>query len=426
MTRPGATRLFEVKGITVFLHWSWFLAAVFEISGRTQSYSFIGWNLIEYLALFAVVTLHEFGHALACRSVGGRADEILLWPLGGVAIVDPPPRPGATLWSIAAGPLVNFALMPVFAGLTLLTPAPSDLHTLLRSVTLINVGLLVFNLLPIYPLDGGQILGALLWPLVGRPRSLVVTAVVGLAGVAGIGWVALTTLSPWLGLLALFAGQRCLHSFRVASALQRMADAPTRQGVACPSCHAAPPIGAFWGCSACGAAFDVFDPAAGAVLPQETTTLNLSAHADRVPSIASGTECPNCHAEAAGSKCLQCGAVAAIAGWKAAAMISTALSESAGVTRRRAPRPPSVAPMVAGVGLFILAVLGLLATLFFFAMSLRPQLREVAPLVRGLAAAALTISLMLAGGAIALLARFRRRRTIYVEALRAIDEPDVL
>ena len=53
---------------------------------------------------------HEFGHALACRSVGGTADNIMLWPLGGVAYVNPPQRPGATLWSIAAGPLVNVAL----------------------------------------------------------------------------------------------------------------------------------------------------------------------------------------------------------------------------------------------------------------------------------------------------------------------------
>ena len=48
--------------------------------------------------------LHEFGHALACRQVGGQADLIVLWPLGGVAYVNPPPRPGALLWSIAAGP----------------------------------------------------------------------------------------------------------------------------------------------------------------------------------------------------------------------------------------------------------------------------------------------------------------------------------
>jgi Zn-dependent protease len=71
------------------------------------------WNALEYVTLFGIVLLHEMGHALACRQVGGQANLIVLWPLGGVAYVSPPPRPGATLWSIAAGPLVNVALLPV-------------------------------------------------------------------------------------------------------------------------------------------------------------------------------------------------------------------------------------------------------------------------------------------------------------------------
>jgi hypothetical protein len=63
----------------------------------------IAWNVAEYLALFLIVALHEFGHTLACRQVDGTADKVMLRPLGGVAYIDPPPRPGATLWSIAAG-----------------------------------------------------------------------------------------------------------------------------------------------------------------------------------------------------------------------------------------------------------------------------------------------------------------------------------
>ena len=54
-----------------------------------------------FLGLFLIVTLHEFGHALACRQVGGKADQIVLWPLGGVAYVAPPPRPGAPHTHIA-------------------------------------------------------------------------------------------------------------------------------------------------------------------------------------------------------------------------------------------------------------------------------------------------------------------------------------
>jgi len=100
--RQGSIRLVHFLGIDVFLHWSWFLVAVFEIQSRKGRYAFITWNILEYLALFSIVLLHEFGHALACRQVGGKADQIVLWPLGGVAYVNPPQRPGATLWSIAA------------------------------------------------------------------------------------------------------------------------------------------------------------------------------------------------------------------------------------------------------------------------------------------------------------------------------------
>src|SRR5207247_4385868 len=100
-------------GIDVFLHWSWFLIAIYGISERAKQYSSLLWPILEYLSLFVIVLLHEFGHALACRQVGGQAHRIVLWPLGGVAFVSPPPRPGATLWSIAAGPLVPAAIEPV-------------------------------------------------------------------------------------------------------------------------------------------------------------------------------------------------------------------------------------------------------------------------------------------------------------------------
>src|SRR6266852_9661450 len=111
-TRQGSFHLFRFAGIDILLHWSWFVVAVIEIQNRSQSYSSLTWNVLEYLSLFLIVLMHECGHALACRQVGGRADQIVLWPLGGVAYVAPPPRPGATLWSIVAGPLVNVALAP--------------------------------------------------------------------------------------------------------------------------------------------------------------------------------------------------------------------------------------------------------------------------------------------------------------------------
>lgn len=84
-SNQGSVRLFRFSGIDVFLHWSWFVVAVYEIQQRAGRYSSIKWNIIEYLGLFLIVLLHEFGHALACRQVGGTASRIVLWPLGGVA-----------------------------------------------------------------------------------------------------------------------------------------------------------------------------------------------------------------------------------------------------------------------------------------------------------------------------------------------------
>ena len=149
--RQGTIRLFRVAGIDVFLHWSWFVVAVFEINGRARTYSSLTFNVLEYLALFLIVLLHEYGHALACRQVGGTADRIVLWPLGGVAYVNPPPRPGATLWSIAAGPLVNVVLVPVLSLLGIVSrslgwaTAMPDFQALLRAIWFMNFGIVDFQ-----------------------------------------------------------------------------------------------------------------------------------------------------------------------------------------------------------------------------------------------------------------------------------------
>src|SRR5215510_4080663 len=93
-SHQGAIRLFRLFGIDVFLHWSWFVVALIELRMRSREYGSPLFNVLEYLALFLIVTLHEFGHSLACRQVGGSAERIVLWPLGGVAYVVPPQRPG--------------------------------------------------------------------------------------------------------------------------------------------------------------------------------------------------------------------------------------------------------------------------------------------------------------------------------------------
>jgi Zn-dependent protease len=270
----GSLRIFRVAGIDVYVHWSWLLVAFIELRYRTNNYEMPAWNIAEYLALFGIVLLHEFGHALACRSVGGKAEQILLWPLGGVAYVSPPPRPGPLLWSIAAGPLVNVALLPVTIGLWLMSGPlglPHDPRRFLGMVATINGVLLVFNMLPIYPLDGGQIVQALLWFVMGRTQSLRVVSIFGLAVALGVIVLAVMGMpllggdTMWTILLAAFVGWRSWAGLQQAQALSRFLSMPRHEHAACPSCGARPILGEFWGCGRCRTRFDTF--AHGAVCP---------------------------------------------------------------------------------------------------------------------------------------------------------------
>ena len=293
-TRQGSVHLFRVIGVDVFLHWSWFLVAVFEINSRAGRYSSLTFNVLEYLALFLIVLLHEYGHALACRQMGGTANQIVLWPLGGVAYVNPPPRPGATLWSIAAGPLVNVVLVPVLSVLGVLSrslgwaEAMPNAQALLRAVWFVNLGLLLFNVLPIYPLDGGQILRSLLWFVLGRGRSLMVATVIGLVGVAAFIGLAVWTHSVWLGAIAVFMLMNCWSGLRQAQALLRVASLPRREGFACPQCKAAPSVGELWKCGVCKQPFDTFQTQA---------------------------TCPYCAAQFPVTGCLDCGGLHPMSEW---------------------------------------------------------------------------------------------------------------
>jgi Zn-dependent protease len=292
--RQGSIHLFRLAGVDLYLHWSWFLVAAYEIESRQGRYSSVLWNALEYLALFAIVLMHEFGHSLACRQVGGTADQIVLWPLGGVAYVNPPQRPGATLWSIAAGPLVNVALVPILIAAVMMSrslgwpQAMPDAFQLLRSILWINTSLLVFNLLPIYPLDGGQILRSLLWFVLGRGRSLMVTTILGLFGIVGLVVVALWMRSIWIAAICAFMLINCWSGLKHAQQLIRMARLPRREGFACPSCQTAPPLGAYWQCGQCGQPFDTF----------ETRGI-----------------CPHCSARFATTTCLDCGEQHPINDW---------------------------------------------------------------------------------------------------------------
>lgn len=293
-TRQGSIHLFRFAGIDLYLHWSWFLVAIYGISARAPKYSSMLWPVLEYLALFVIVLLHEFGHSLACRQVGGRADQIVLWPLGGVAYVAPPPRPGATLWSIAAGPLVNVVLAPVLTFLAMLSHASGWAETMPNAAAFvvalcyINWALLIFNLLPIYPLDGGQIVQSLLWFVLGRARSLMVTTVIGFVGVAGLIGLAVLAREVWLGILCVFILLNCWRGLMQARLLARVAKLPRHAGFACPDCKQAPISKPLWRCDKCLNPFDPFETQAG---------------------------CPHCGAQFAVTRCPECGGAHPLSEW---------------------------------------------------------------------------------------------------------------
>lgn len=263
-TRQGSFRLFQLWGIDVHIHWSWFIVGMYSVQSRVANYESPIWGLFEYLALFLIVLMHEFGHAMACRQVGGEANQIVLWPLGGVAYVSPPQRPGATLWSIAAGPLVNVVLFPILLGCLYLVGSLGmaerypDLYRFLDAVLYVDVILLVFNLMPVYPLDGGQILRSILWYPLGKARSLTAATVVGFIGGLAMVGLAIWLRSIWIGIMTLFLLSNCWQSFQAAKALRKIEKLPRRTEFACPECHTAPPRGNFWLCASCRQAFDPF------------------------------------------------------------------------------------------------------------------------------------------------------------------------
>ena len=188
------------------------------------------------VAFFVLALAHEYGHCFACRRVGGEADEILMWPLGGLASCAPPHRWEASLWTTIGGPGVNAVLLlplalavwsvtgepgaaifnPFAPGAVwslLDTPGNPGLHLLkitLWSFHYANALLLAFNvLIPMYPMDGGRILHALLWRKLGHRDATGVAALVGLVTAAVMAVFAIVFSQLVLLALALFGGIIC-------------------------------------------------------------------------------------------------------------------------------------------------------------------------------------------------------------------------
>jgi len=181
--------------------------------------------------LFVLVLLHELGHCFACRRVGGEADDVLMWPLGGLAMCAPPNTWRAHLVTVVGGPAVNLALLPVFvlalfaAGmgdtalfnpLDPVIPATSSYsHAALWIGHWMNAMLLAFNVLcPMFPLDGGRIMQCVVWAKTSERRSMEVAVVVGFVTAALLGVFALVSNQTLLFGIALFGALVCYDERR--------------------------------------------------------------------------------------------------------------------------------------------------------------------------------------------------------------------
>ncbi|MBL0868983.1 MAG: hypothetical protein IBJ18_00210 [Phycisphaerales bacterium] len=241
----------RIAGVSVRLHVLFLLFIAYTLLGpllaSKQGVSF-NYLLMSVGCLWLSVLLHEFGHVTACRLVGGEADEILLWPLGGLAMCRPPHTWQASLITTLGGPLVNVLLM-LPTGLAILaagggreavlfnpfTPiramsdfqsaiggssvASSDLATTLWTIVwwmyYANLGLLLFNmLLVMFPMDAGRVLQEILWSRVGYRRSMKIAATVGIVVASLVGMYGLVRSESTLLLIAVFSGFTCFHELQ--------------------------------------------------------------------------------------------------------------------------------------------------------------------------------------------------------------------
>ena len=163
------------------------------------------------LAVFLCVVLHEFGHALAARRYGIKTRDIILLPIGGVARLERmPTNPLHELWVALAGPAVNIAIASVLFIWLKLTATLEPLQTLtlgtgtfLERIMVVNIFMVVFNMIPAFPMDGGRVLRAVLATRQEYGRATQIAASIG-QGIAIIFGIFGLFYNPFLLLIALF------------------------------------------------------------------------------------------------------------------------------------------------------------------------------------------------------------------------------
>jgi len=193
----GSITLFHVRGIRVAVDWSWFFVlflVIFWLSrfygdvlGESGSSAAFGLAVLSAAGFFGSIVLHELGHAFAALRNGIGISSIQLWIFGGMARLDrESDSPKTELEVAVAGPLVTLAIVVVLTAVGLLAAGPdefrraalvesnagaSGLVAMIAWLASINLLVLVFNLLPAFPMDGGKIVRAIAWWRTGDRTS---------------------------------------------------------------------------------------------------------------------------------------------------------------------------------------------------------------------------------------------------------------
>lgn len=177
-------------GLTLVFHWTWLLCWAF-VSTYGLTWAFI------YPCVFGIVILHELGHCYAARQYNLPIQNILIFPFGACAQIDlGMPTPKKEFVVTVAGPLVNVALiLPLLLTSTLLQGV-NVFGKVSYVVAYVNCGMLIFNLLPAFPMDGGRLLraGLLAWLKCEYKATLIAARVSQFIAAAG------AVLAAWMGM----------------------------------------------------------------------------------------------------------------------------------------------------------------------------------------------------------------------------------
>jgi Zn-dependent protease/CBS domain-containing protein len=203
--------IFRIAGIQLRIHITFLLLIAWLAFGYyAQGGSAVATSRVIFvLLLFLCVVLHEFGHAFAAKAFGINTPDITLLPIGGVARLERmPEEPVQELIIAVAGPLVNvvIALGLFVAGgfQVFLNPSNVESGGLVAQLLTINIMLVLFNLLPAFPMDGGRVLRALLATRMSYVRATQVAANVGQGFAFIFGFLGLFGPNPFLLFIALF------------------------------------------------------------------------------------------------------------------------------------------------------------------------------------------------------------------------------